>query len=296
MSKSMAITLIILLSILCFAVAGVMIFFLVNKNGFNFVFHFDGYSETLVEKKTFETINDIYVDSKNMDVLFENTSDDKITVELYSEKEEEHTFTENEEKITIKAEIKNHGWVFMQKASRLIIKIPNTFENDLIVESGVGDIKFENLPNITTSIKVGTGDVKIDELNKVTATIGVGDFKAEKVKIANIIIGTGDIKISNIDVIEATSGIGDIKITNLNNKCTIDSSTGDVKIETATITEESSISNKTGDVKIRSLSGAYVDAKTNIGDTKVNNSEEDRKSDIVLKINNNIGDIKVNYN
>ena len=49
---------------------------------------------------------------------------------------------------------------------------------------------------------------------------------------------------------------------------------------------------ETKDVKIKNISGCYVDAKTRVGDTKVEN--KDRKSNIELIITNDIGDIKVN--
>ena len=63
------------------------------------------------------------------------------------------------------------------------------------------------------------------------------------------------------------------------------------KVQNAIINKNSKIESKIGDVKINNISGCYVNAKTDVGDTKINNKE--RKSDIELTITNNIGDIKV---
>ena len=43
---------------------------------------------------------------------------------------------------------------------------------------------------------------------------------------------------------------------------------------------------------ISNIKNVYIDSKTDYGDNDINNN--DRKSDIVLKIKNNCGDIKVN--
>ena len=62
----------------------------------------------------------------------------------------------------------------------------------------------------------------------------------------------------------------------------------------ATILVNSDIKTGTGDVRISKVSGCFVDGNTKIGDKNINNSNADRKSDIILKIDTRVGDIDVN--
>ena len=50
--------------------------------------------------------------------------------------------------------------------------------------------------------------------------------------------------------------------------------------------------NNLGDIKILNTNEIYFDAKTNLGDTKINNNYN--KSEITLKIQNDCGDIEIN--
>ena len=59
-----------------------------------------------------------------------------------------------------------------------------------------------------------------------------------------------------------------------------------------TINKDSSIKNNLGSIKIGSTNEIYIEAKTDLGDVKVNNNY--KKSDITLNLKNNCGDIKVN--
>ena len=72
----------------------------------------------------------------------------------------------------------------------------------------------------------------------------------------------------------------------------IDADAGDVKINTLNITQNSNIEINAGDIKINQTNDIYIDAETDLGETKINNNND--KSEITLKIENNLGDIKVN--
>ena len=64
------------------------------------------------------------------------------------------------------------------------------------------------------------------------------------------------------------------------------------KIDSLNLKENSSIHNSYGDIKIGSTNEIYINAKTSLGDTKINNNYQ--KSDVTLTIDNSCGDIRVN--
>ena len=72
----------------------------------------------------------------------------------------------------------------------------------------------------------------------------------------------------------------------------VDDDCGDIKINNATLNKNSVIKDDYGDITISNIKNVYIYSKTDYGDNDINNN--DRKSDVVLKIKNNCGDIKVN--
>ena len=293
MNKGVAITLIVILSIIAIALTGGFIFLLRgNFEWGSFNLNFGSYSEKLVDSKTYESAEEINVDAKTIDVFVEESIDEKITVELYSDKEVEYSFTENEGVLNFKAHYKSFSFGLFNKSAKLVVKVPKTYDKKFSIDSKTGDIHIASLENLTATIKATTGDVKITKINEATIDLGTGDVKVQEAKVLNVKQGTGDTKVDSVDYLDVNASTGDVKIQTVNNKVNITNTTGDIKIQTATITEDSNISNRTGDIKITSLTGAYVEADNNVGDTKVNNN--DRKSELTIKIHTNTGDIRVN--
>jgi len=75
------------------------------------------------------------------------------------------------------------------------------------------------------------------------------------------------------------------------NSCTIDASCGDIKIKNVKIKEDSVIKCDYGDIKIEESEDVYIDANVDFGEVKI--KENDRHSEITLKIDADCGDIKV---
>ena len=292
MNKSLAIFLVILLTIVVAALTGGFIYMLNNNIPFSFDWFVgeNKYSTTLVEAKTFDTIKDINIYSKNGDVTIEESEDNKISVELYSDKVEEEYIKDGNE-INVKLYNKA-GFAFNFKTDRILVKLPKEYANKISINNNVGDIKITSIDSASTNIVSTIGDINIESINDANITNDIGDIKIEKINTIISVNKTGDVKINNVNEADIKVDTGDIKITNLNNKMNIKSGIGDVKIENVTLTSNSTINGSTGDVIIKNITGAYVEANTKIGDVKVNNT--DRKSDIVLTINNSTGDIKVN--
>lgn len=313
MNKGLTITLIILLSILLFALVGVMIFLFNGKISFDGFRIASGYSEKLVEEKEINNILNLDINTDVADVIIEEKEISNIKVELYSEKEPEYEITETVSSINIvlKQKIKMQFGLF-NKSPRVVVYVPNSYNKDIDIKATTGDVKIGNLPESNLKVKASTGDVKAKKLNKADINVTTGDIKIDDLKSLKSDSSTGDIKVVSANTIksttttgdikvedfvgsiEAKTTTGDIKIGDVNKSVVLSTNTGDVVIDKATIKENSNITTGTGDVRISSVSGCYVDGNTKIGDKNINNSDSDRKSDIILNIKTRVGDINVN--
>ena len=294
MNKGVAITFIVILSILAIVLTGGFIFLLrSNFNWSSFDFSLGSYSDKLVDSKTFTSAEEINVDTKAIDLFVEVSNDDNITVELYSDKEVDYSFTNENDIVNLKAHINNYiSFGFLSKSPRLVVKVPKEYAAKFTVDSKVGDIHIASFESLKPTIKSTTGDIKIEKVEESTIDVGTGDVKITEAKVLNIKQGTGDIKVQDVDSIDINANTGDVKIQKVNNKMNIINGTGDIKIQDAFINENSSITNRTGDIKIQSLSGAYIEANNKVGDIKVNNN--DRHLELTCTIHTNTGDISVN--
>lgn len=293
MNKSISIILIILLSILSILlIGGLVIGINSNYNFDNFIIT-DSYSNKLVEEKEISNIKDLNIEVDVADAKIEVQDSDSIKIELYSNNPK--TYEINEENNMIKVVLKNkiRPFNFFNKGAVAKIYVPKNYSNNVIVNSGTGDIKIGDVNNANLEVKSDVGDVKVNSIFRGVINSRVGDIKIKKINELNIESKTGDVKVDQVDTINVKSNTGDIKIGTVNKLLKIKSKTGDVKIENANIKENSNISSDIGDVKIYKAIGCYVNGNTNVGDIKINNN--DRKSNIELNINSRVGDIKVNY-
>ena len=292
MNKGLTITLIVLLSILLAGVIGVMVFLFNGKINFNsFSFGF-GESKTLVEEKEITNIKNLNIEANRADVLVEikeeNTS---IKVELYSDHVEEYEITEKEDEIKVVLKDEKFSG-FNTTSSRVKIYVPTTYDKDIKVVNKTGDIKIDKLFESNLDLKLTTGDIEVKGAKDIVVSLTTGDVEIGKVNKADITGTTGDIDVDNSNIVKVKLTTGDITLGDVNESLDLTSTTGDIKIDEANLTKNSSIKSGTGDVKIRETSNCYIEAKTKVGDTKVNNN--DRKSDNVLTITSRVGDIRVN--
>ena len=101
----------------------------------------------------------------------------------------------------------------------------------------------------------------------------------------------GDIEIGTVNDAKVKNNYGDITIRNINNYMNIEADCGDIEIENVNINKNSYIKNSLGNIEIAHTNDIHIDAKTDLGDTSVN---DNYKADITLTIKNNCGDIEVN--
>ncbi len=295
MNKMGLIILIIFLSTVCVLMTAGFIYLLTNNFDWSSL-DFD-YEGKLIDSIEYENdATSLNVDTKSIDVYFEETSSDKISLEVYSNnKKIDYSFDNENGVITLKAYNKIKGSIFIGFGAhgKVVVKLPkeNNIE-EFRIDQKVGDIRIGSFENLNGSIYNSVGDLRIDALNNAKIDLSTGDIKIKKINKVEIKHSTGDLDIDSVSELINNSSTGDIEIDNVDYKFEITSKTGDVKITNADLKEDSLIDHKTGDIKIGKVTGVYVEATTNVGDTKINNN--DRYLEKTLTIKNKTGDIKIN--
>ncbi len=206
------------------------------------------------------------------------------------------------------------------------INISDFINMNVDIEQTAGDVEIASVKN--ANIKVSSGDIKIDtvfenaELKSTSGDITVdtiignanlkatsGDIELEKAKTANITANSGNINVDTIEEsgeLKATSGditankitnvkiktsSGDIELGDVKEYIEAEASSGDIKVDSLEIAKDSKMEARSGDITIRKTNDIYIETKTGSGDSKIENNN--RKSEITLKLETTSGDIKV---
>ena len=294
-NKTLKIILIIFLSLL---VIGLSVFFvniLTNKD-FRFGHFSFGHkvSNELVFNQEYETIFDtIKIDSKSSDIEIKEGNESKVKVVIYGDKDETNVEVVNN-KLNIKSnEKKCIGFCFNMAIAKIEVYLPNGYSGNINIENNYGDVNIGNFDNLILDATLDAGDIKVDSLKSGKIKNSYGDIKILGYsKELEIDQDCGDVEVSEVDKIKLENNYGDIDIGKVNEYLQIKEDCGDVKIDSLNLKENSSIHNSYGDIKIGSTNEIYINAKTSLGDTKINNNYQ--KSYVTLTIDNSCGDIRVN--
>ena len=294
-NKTLKIILIIFLSIL---VIGLSVFFvniLTNKN-FRFGHFSFGHkvSNELVFNQEYETVFDtIKIDSKSSDIEVKEGNESKVKVVIYGDKDETNVEVVNN-KLNIKSNEKGCiGFCFNMTIAKIEVYLPSSYSGNINIENNYGDVNIGNFDHLILDAKLDAGDIKVDSLKSGKIKNSYGDIKILGYsKELEIDQDCGDVEVSEVDRIKLENNYGDIDIGKVNEYLQIKEDCGDVKIDSLNLKENSSIHNSYGDIKIGSTNEIYINAKTSLGDTKINNNYQ--KSYVTLTIDNSCGDIRVN--
>lgn len=294
-SKSLIIILIILLSITCIILGAFMIL-MINGNlsfkSFKF-FNINRVSTELVLDEIYDNdFTNINISSDTSNIYVKHSSDEKVRVVIYGDKDNTSVDTENSVlRINSKGK-KCFGICFNMDISKIEVYLPSNYDKLIEIKNNYGDIKIDEFLNSTITIDEDCGDVSVAGAKVVDIKNDYGDIEVEQVIDATINESAGDVKVGKVDNITVKNNYGDIKIKSVTNSLNIDEDCGNVEIDRVVLNKDSNIKNSFGDIKIGSTNEIYIDAKTSLGDTKIRNNYN--KSDVTLKIDNSCGDIKVN--
>ena len=194
------------------------------------------------------------------DIDFKESTDEKVRVVVYGEEEQELKVDLNGNRLKVDySQYKNKKifWGFHFYINDIVIYLPKDYGHEINIQAKYGDIAISNLESATIQIEEDCGDVSLGKVKNVFVSNHYGDIQIDEVK----------------------------------NQLSIQSDCGDVEINTVAILENSSVKNNLGDIKIGQTNEIYIEARTSLGDIKVNRNN--RHSEVMLKIENECGDIKV---
>ena len=331
-NKGIKIVLIIILAILVIALVNFMIYAIISRNndyGVNFSFIAFGDNTEKIFEKEYEPgeLDRINVDVSSSNVLIEKADVDKIKVTAYGEKDEKINETINNNELSI-TKSKTKVFIFAMFYwcdEKIIIQVPNECDEEFNIHTSSGDIAAPNLENnvinlesssgkiecgninngnfksssgdITVgngneiTIQTSSGSIKAGDFNKLSAEASSGDVEVGKVGESTIKTSSGKILVESAKRLQAEASSGEIYINKIEEYCNLVTSSGSIEIDSLNITENSNINAKSGDVDIRSKNDIYIETETGSGDADVTNNN--RMSEIVLKITTTSGSIKV---
>ena len=297
-NRSIIITLIIALSIICVSLIVGMIILMKKDINFNFGFNLGSWKQELVDSIEEEgaVIDKLEFKLYSTDVEIKKSDTDNLKIEYYSAKKEDKFIKKENNTISINEEANKIICVgICNNRRKVVVYVTSSYTGLYDINTASGDVNSEiDILESKININTTSGDVNLRDLSSANIYTTSGSIKINNINEANIGSTSGDVYIKGetkrIDI-KTTSG--DMEINKVNEHLNLLAISGRVKINTLNIVENSSISTTSGDVFINNNeSDCYVEYSTVTGDRNINKS--DRKSDIVLKVNTISGDISVN--
>ena len=275
-NKGLLITLLTLIGLLIVGLVTVMILFMNGKLNFDNIKFMSGESTNLIFEENYETeLHNIKIDADIYSIKFIHSEDEFAHVRIYSDNNKIKEVKNDGSKLDIQVREKNHISIFNFVTPVVYIELPANFVGEFNVTSDVGNIHIDEFANASLKLSADVGNTKIKSINTIEADADVGNITIEKVKYAFIETNTGNIKINEV------------------NNFKLEADTGNINIEKAYLESDSKIKTDTGNIKIKKTNDVYINAKADVGNTKIKNSN--RKADIELNIKTDTGNIKVNY-
>lgn len=292
-NKKITIFLIILLSIISIALIFFMFAMINGKFKFShYILNYNISNELVIDNTYDSNFDKLKIDANASEIYIKVSHSEKTKVVIYGDKDNTSISTINNElKITSK-EKKCIGFCFNFKVAKIEVYLPKDYHKLIDIKNDYGDIEVGDFANAILEIKENSGDVDIISGKEVTVENDYGDIKLRKADKAKINESSGDIEIGDVNYIEAKNNYGDIEISSVGKYLDITNNCGDIEVDNLDLTKNSYIKDDLGDIEIGHTNDIYIDAKTDLGDVKINRNYH--KSDVTLKIQNDCGDIKVN--
>lgn len=257
-NKGLIIVLLILLSVIVFFLCMFLVYFLNGGRKFGLI-NWGSNSKNVIFDETYDMSNILNIDIKQDagNITFKESSDNNIRVILYGENENEARVDLYNDDLNIAYNSKSHLFNFGVSTNDIIVYIPSSFSHQITIKSDYGNCEVSDLQNATINIDSDAGNVEIGKVKNLTAKCDYGN----------------------------------IEVNEILNKCEIKADCGNIEINTISIKENSSIKADLGNVDIEHANNVYIDADVDLG--KVRISENNRNSDITLKVDCDCGNVTV---
>ncbi|MBE6160820.1 MAG: DUF4097 domain-containing protein [Firmicutes bacterium] len=200
----------------------------------------------------------IDVDSANINI--KHSKDEKVHLIVYGD-ENKNKLDVNNTNSTLKIKYKRHNCHFMCfniKKGKIDLFIPEFYDGDFNIKSDVGDIYLDSFINSYLNIDADVGNVNVKDIN----------------------------------ITKIKSDVGNVNVNNITGYFDIDVDTGDITIDYANIDRDSKINVDVGEITVNNIDDINIDAKTDVGEKNIKNNN--KNSDITLKVRNDVGDININ--
>lgn len=261
-NKLIIITTIILLAVVVFLLVIFLVAAINGQPGFNFgLINFGTGNNELIISRTFESENIKKIDIKQNagGIIFKESSDQNITVEIYGDDENVVDIALNDNTLNIDyTKQKNFALInFGTPENDIIVYIPTNHQVEISLVNEYGECNMIDLENAEVNINCSAGDVNLGKIKNATIK----------------------------------SDFGDIKIKEVLNKCDIEADCGNIEIDRISILENSRIKTDMGNVEIDETNDIYINANCDMGSVDINNNN--RNSKIELKVECDCGNISV---
>lgn len=292
-NRKVIISLIVILAIL----AILLTIFFVGLLNHNFNFSFLKFSHKVSNKLVLDEeynidFNSITIEAEASDIYIKTSKDNTSRVILYGKEENTIVETDNNE---LKIQSKEKGCIgfcFNFEVAKIEVYLPENYDKEISMHNKYGDIEIAEFINANLSVEEDYGDVFIHGGNIVNVSNKFGDITINKSNILNIDEKAGNVEIGTVNEVKVNNSYGDIKINSINHSLNLQNNCGDIKIDNIDLKENSYIKDDLGNIKIGRTNEIYIDVKTSLGDTEIQNNYN--QSSITLKIENDCGDIEVN--
>ena len=260
-NNGLIITAIIVLSIVVFLLVMFLVMCLTGRISFRggIMFGLGSKSTNVIYDNQFELekVSNIEIREDAGDVIIKETSDDNIKVVLYGDDSNDAKVDLNNGKLNVDNTHKKTK-LFGGRKNEIIIYIPSNYSNEIKVKNNYGNCEITDLENSTLNINCDAGDVEVGKIKNATIKCNYGNIEVKEI---------------------------------LNN-CEIKADCGNIKIDRISIQENSSIKANLGNVDINSTNDIYIEADVDLGKTNIANNN--RNSNITLKIKCDCGNITIN--
>ncbi len=262
-NKKIIVALIILLSIIIFFLVMFLVMCLTGRINYTNGILFFGTkkSNNIIFDKTYsiEDINNINIRQDSGDVIFKETLEDNIKVVVYGENESDVDVNLNQNNLSIN-NMNNKKFTFFSfgiMAKDIVVYVPSTYNKEIKIKNDYGNCEMLDLENAIVDIDCDCGNVKLG-------------------KIKNAIV---------------KCDLGNTEIKEILNKCDIKADCGNVEIDTISIQENSTIKVDLGNIDINKTDDIYIESNVDLGKTNIN--QNNRNSEITLKINCDCGNVTI---
>lgn len=290
-SKVLKILLIIFLSVLAIGITWFMISVMNGKFSLNNFRLFSSVSNELVLDEMYHIdFNKVDIKSSSGDVYIRESTTDEVKVIIYGNKENITVNTNNNElNINIESEF-CIGFCFGAN-SKVEVYLPNNYDKLIKISNEYGNIEIDSFKNATIDIEEKSGDVSVLKANIVKINNEYGNIEIGDVNEADVHDSAGNITINSVYDAKVKNEFGNIEIGTIFNSLDLKNDCGDIRTDNVILNKDSVIKNSLGNIKIGKTNEIYMEAKTELGNVKVKNNYP--KSDVILKIENECGDIEV---